>query len=53
MPIATTHRFEYSRSALAFDTSGNLYVANYSGNNTVSKLRAGQHHAHCHPHGAE
>ena len=33
--------------ALALDSSGNLYVAN-GGENTVEKVRAGQHHGQCH-----
>ena len=39
-------------SALAFDSSGNLYVANY-GKQHGEQVRTGEHHAHRHPHRAE
>ena len=37
--------------ALAFDASGNLYVANY-GRHHGERVRSGGHHAHRHPHRA-
>ena len=38
--------------ALAFDSSGNLYVANDGGRHG-ERVRPGEHHAHRHPHRAE
>ena len=38
--------------ALAFDASGNLFVANYRQHHG-ERVRAGQHDAHRHPHRAE
>ena len=38
--------------ALAFDSSGNLYVAN-CGDGHGEQVRTGEHHAHRHPHRAE
>ena len=49
-PTATLTGLNYP-GALAFDSSGNLYVANEAGNDG-ERVRTGEHHAHRHPHRA-